>query len=1260
MPNWNKGQQQVLDSLNKNKNILVSAAAGSGKTAVLVERIIQTVLSGKADIDEILVVTFTRLAAAQMKDKIIQAIEKKASEDPEGDMPRQLSLAENADIMTIDSFCGKIVRENFNLAEMDPNFEIYDSDEVVLLKEDVIDKVFEEHYQKDDIFNELASYMVENNINDSTLKNYVLKIYGVSESFADSQSWLDLAANEASQENNKLVVDYMSFVKKVAGLYLRDLDRFIEILSTYENSEEVKEVEAAKKALDTLNDDFFNLTGFCNQKTLDDLSQYHIEWGRFQGKKVADNISEELSIEIGNLRDAYKGITKGIFSETAILGEIEKNDKFVKCMTQVVKDFQKMLMAEKAKVKKYEFSDINHAAYRILFDRDLKAPTEVGRKLSDYYKYIYIDEYQDSNDLQENILNAVARHDENGIVNNIFMVGDVKQSIYRFRLARPDLFVDKTEKYDLIGSEEADISTSKGTIINLNMNYRSRKEILDATNFVFENVMTADFGGIEYDEYAALHTPDMEDYQSLYPEAGEDINISGIPEVIIIDDKDTPDSDDEEDDAVPNEDLEITELSPAEKEAVVVGEKILEMVNGNEELGIKPLFIKNENYNPDRPESEYNSVYRKAEFSDIVILQRKLKGITPMLRIYEQMGIPVTVNNSTGYFDAIEIMSMLSVLRVIDNIKQDVPYTSMLLSHIGGLDESELAKIISHQGDSKKSVVDKCIDYQTEGDDPKIIAKLERINNFIAKWSKVSPYISISELIDQILTDTDFDTFVASMPDGNRRVANIKMLKVRAGKFESVRNGGLMDFIRYIDKCQINDVQFGEAAVVKNVGNTVQIISIHKSKGLEYPIVIAPRLKSKFMFDDMNSNVVVNSDYLIAMDGYTRLDNSIVLRTGSTKKEVMKLLVNNEMRAEEARLLYVAMTRAKEKLILVGCNTSDKKVIPMKSGCLLDFIKYAMKMKPYDGILDVKYVSGTEVEQSFKKEYVKRSLDYSASVKTLLELIDKYYDEIMGENPYDYVYPYSASTEKKSKLSVSDIKHEEMERNLELRMEAEPVIQDAYQETDQEEIRESQEENREEALKKEEARKRAATRGTVIHSLFEHLDYSNVSSKTDLTEEFRRILQDERYSEEERELVNVEKLSSFYSEETDGLFSRMKNAFAEGKLRREQQFIAGLKPEDIPGFENQDEYSKDDRTVIQGIIDAFFYEGDCDDIVLVDYKTDNVKDGDELLGRYASQMYLYATILEKLTDSKVKEIILYSTRFGEVKYPGWRDYLKNR
>ena len=1318
MPDWNEGQQEVLDSLKLDENILVSAAAGSGKTAVMVERIIQTVISGKADIDEILVVTFMKEAASQMRTKIISALEKAAasSTDPEvsARLGKQLALAENADIMTTDSFCNKVVRENFNLVGVDPSFNITQGNETLLLKEAILEKILEQHYRDDDTLKWISSFMMSKNIRDEAIKNLIMKIYDASSGYADQDGWLKAAREDfvsgpdASIEDvykTNWAVSYVDYLNVIADDFIVLLEESINKIKTdYATklvSSDVKEKFIFGKLLEIFENDLAVVKSSRNCKSYESKFEAGKAFGNFaltsrakatevKKDEVSDYFPDEEKDYYSDIHSRAKGIFGKIPDPAVLKEEVSQQAKFNNCIIDIVEEFKAALIKEKNRLKKYEFNDVAHMAFSILYDLEQKQPTKLGVEKSQEYKYIYVDEYQDSSDIQENLLNAIARRDANGNPKNIFMVGDVKQSIYGFRDAKPEIFVNKSHKYE---------SKDGGTLLTLNMNYRSRSEVLEATNFIFRNVMRSGFGGIEYTDKVALHTPKAEAYLNHYPDSK--LNVGGKAELIKI-----SNIEDDED-----------RLVKSEIVAISIGKRILELINGDEENGIEPFYVLNKKFDPGKPEDETNSRYRRATFGDVVIIQRSLSDAPKMMKIFDQMGIPVHCAKSSGYFDAVEVNTLMSILRVIDNIQQDIPYASVLLSHIGGMNESELVKINGIISNSYISLPDKCRifvkEYENSEDaELKYIAlKIKRINDMLSKWTKLRPFITISDLIELILNDTDYMSFVAAMPDGLRRVEKLEKLGYYAREFEKDSSVGLFDFLQYIDRCLDMEKELDEDGGPNN-GNVVNITTIHKTKGLEYPIVFVGQIEKKLVKSEKESGAYVDKNFRIIMDRFRVLDPNgkrLKFVKASNKGEIVKIITDHNNKAEEARLLYVAMTRAEEKLIMVGKESENSVGILDDSNSYMDFCNYAVCHDPIaveaekKGIepnlpIIVTEIDAAELKEGFKKEYIKKNLDYRESFDNLEKKLEetkieksKDSDEAeKADNPYSFEYPFSLSARCKSKMSVSEIKHSEMKLHEKERITTdeegalvggaglvamaemgelaeiqgvEELVNDFGGSSKSKAESGSRKKRSITSPKLDEAMRKAAKRGTATHLIFEKLDYSMVSSKETLISEMERVLSDNAFDDEDRELIDIEALSAFYSDDASSLFHRMKAAFGKSNLYREQQFMAGLKFEELPGFNNliNDGDKKinvqldNDYVIIQGIIDAYFIEND--DIILVDYKTDNIKSKKELLDKYSAQMYLYGLTLEKLTGKKVADCILYSTKKGEVHYTDWREYL---
>ena len=1241
MTEWNKAQLRVLESLNEDKNILVSAAAGSGKTAVLVERIIRSVMENKCDIDELLVVTFTRAAAAQMKAKVIKALEDVCEKGEDPSMVKQLALAENADITTIDSFCNRVVRDNFSLIGIDPAYDFYDAQEAKMLHEDILDDCFNEWYETDEEFKRLASLFMKKGMDDTKLRDAIFQIYRVSQSHADERGFFDGMRKEAEASGDEVrklpwlvsVVDEAERFFTDAKLRLEKLREDYLPLKGLENDKLVSNL------IDTISFDIDNVSGFLDAKSMEEMRLAASAKLKTFSKKNACIEAFGKDIEnYASLRENIKLFFQTIPDIGEIIKEQDRNRWMTLKMIECTEVFAERLLAEKRRNRKYEFGDIAHFAYKVLRDEETGCLTPAAVELRDRYRYIYIDEYQDSNDLQEEILNSVARRDDKGNPCNVFMVGDVKQSIYRFRLAKPALFMEKSANY---AEEDGD-----GILLNLNTNYRSRKEILEATNFIFRNLMIKEVGGIEYDDEARLNAPEKKNDAE-----GEEEERRILPEILLLNTKTDDGASDEDAEEGSESGASLSSLdlmNGDEAEAIMIGKRILELVDDSKDSGLG----------------------RKVNFGDITILMRTVSGAEPMIDILTGMGIPVKLDSKSGYFDASEIMTLLAVLSVIDNSRQDIPYVSVLLSEIGGFTEPELALIVTRRPLRRRYMYDMCVDfanaYRDAEDDAlrKTAVKLDLVNGLIEKWKAVKSYISIAELIDRILEDTEYDVFVSSMPEGDIRLANVRMLRYRAESFEKSGFTSLFEFMRYIEKCKIHDIDFGKAEAASDAGNVVHVTTIHSSKGLEYPVVILARTAHNFNTNDLNSAVMVDSELGIAHDSYEVMENGICMSRKGIRKEIFRRIQMKEMIAEEMRLLYVAMTRAKEKLIITGnTNTTDYsklsynyETIISKCHALLKMLLPAVNCDGFENFFELKTMNKTEVISEYTgiKEGKRASKPEEAYARLKSKVLEIEADKPdIAVNPYNYTYPYLAAVSAPSKAAVSGIERAytiklEEEGKIPRRITLDPKAVEAElaQATD-EEVAEPDEERFDDRDPVEEKKKDiypGTRRGTVIHKIMELLDYSKINSLSDMDAEIDRIIEKNFFTDEDRAHLRRDMVLGFYSDDETSLFRRMKKAAERGMLYREKSFLMGMKPSEIPGLGYSEENFGDDMITVQGIVDAFFYEIGEDGqkyVTLIDYKTDRVKEATELIDRYSVQLELYALSLSRITDAKINGIIFY-------------------
>ncbi|MBQ9277381.1 MAG: helicase-exonuclease AddAB subunit AddA [Lachnospiraceae bacterium] len=1229
---WTKEQLSAIEK--RKSNILVSAAAGSGKTAVLVERIINkmTDKENPKDIDEFLVVTFTKAAAAQMREKIALRIEKMLAEEPDNEhLMRQAVLVNRADITTIDSFCLRVVKENFGLLSIDANFNIGDTGMMALIKNDVLDALFDRLYEEKNSDFFMLLDIFGDDRNDDNLKKSILKIYNLASSYPRPYVWLNDAKAVLSIKNEEELMelnwikDFFGFVKSYANSAL--------FYAKY--GRDICEADGGPdKNLEVSKSDIEDVSKIIEAENYDDLKNaVDIKWARLKTCK-GDAYDEELVEHYKNVRENYKKIISKlkIFKGDShdLVNEIKNTAGYLIPLIDLVIDFSREYEIEKGKRKLVEFSDVEHMAYQLVcdgYDKDGKpVSTDLAKRISEKYDEIFIDEYQDSNYLQEDILYSVS-----GISygkNNMFMVGDVKQSIYKFRMARPDLFVSKYNTFSDDGPEVK---------IELKNNFRSRENVLNSINYFCKKLIRKDLGGIEYDESVAL-VPTKE-----FPVPDENIkdNVGGSTEVILVDNFETDER-----------------LSKLELEAVAIAGRIKELVGEDH-----PQFVYDEE----------KDIYRKASYRDIVILARSLKEFGDVLyNTLTMSGIPAYLEDTGGYFEAVEIKLIMSLLSIVDNIKQDIPLAAVLLSPMAKLDENELSFICDYAEKKLKKkhlLYDKCLCYMEDVDDY-ISDKLKNIFNIVDTLRLDNKTMSISSLIWKALDMTGYYSYVSAMPMGGRRKNNINLLLEKAEKFENGSYKGLFNFLRYLEKLQINEVDFGEAKVFGDDEDVVRIITMHKSKGLEYPVVFVSGLGKQFNSSDSKEQLIIHSDYYLASDFVDIKDR---FKKNTFIKDVFKLLIKKENMAEELRVLYVALTRAKEKLIITGCDKDIDKIMAklMIQGGTDESVPFDIRynasgfltwiiacMNDYNGKKDgcdieLKILREEDISGYIGKEEIKKAWSYYDFYEKAVEKYDKnLYDEY--KKSFEFIYPYAECTKIKSKMSISEIKKMKAFDGTEYEA-ADDIIEEIGLINESDEIspdEESSEKNNEDKLPSQRNNRdddknviTGAQRGTIVHKFMELLNFKDVDeiNEKEIVSYLNNCIDDlkkkEIFSDEEAAVINPFKVRAML---LSNLGKRMIKADKLSLLNKEMQFSAGL-PIDMIYNNDYDELSNktdvDDIVVVQGIIDAYFYEDD--KIILMDYKTDHA-DEEELIGRYKAQLDYYAYVLEKITGLIVDEKIIYS------------------
>ena len=1240
---WTDDQQRVIDA--RNCNLLVSAAAGSGKTAVLVERIIKLITDEKndVDIDRLLVVTFTNAAAAEMKTRVGEAIESRLIGEPDNEhLQRQASLLHNAQITTMHSFCQYIIRNYFHVIDIDPAFKVANENDMKIAQSEILSELIEKRYEiekeNDNSSFYLFSEMFAHGRDDSKIESIVLELYGKAMSYPWPKKWLksiveiyECAGVEEFQKT-KWVGELVSYVKELVNSYKMLAEKAIKICD---------EPDGPAKYRTAFEDDIRQFDNICQTENFSELSDAFRKISRADKGRITkkDNVDAEKKDLASAFRDSYFSSQGGI---------IKLQEKFFnKTVEQQIKELNEMAPAVKELVNlTIDFNDMEHFALSILTDENEDGeviPSKVAEELREYYQEIMTDEYQDSNYVQELILTSIAGEPVQAPY--MFMVGDVKQSIYGFRLARPELFMNKYNSYSL---EEG----TKEHRIDLKQNFRSRDYVLESSNAVFEKIMKPCLGGVEYDEAARLVPGRV--YEKTDKRTAEKTSI------ILIDKK--ADNDDG--------------MMDKELEAAAIGNKIIDMVQGE-----NPLYVWGK------------QGYHRVTYSDIVILLRSVQGWTePFLETLSDMGIPVSAGTKAGFYESIEILTMTNLLRIIDNPRQDIPLVSVLRSVFVGLSDDELAaiavmprtldfwdamklyiKTVNGEEGTEKYTADIVLD---EKEAEKLAEKLEKFIDKLNNYRELAKELPVDKIIQNIYDETDFYDIMSAMPAGEKRAANLDILLGQARDYAANGHHGIFKFTHFVENIKKASLDIGEASVNNDSMNAVRIMTMHKSKGLQFPVVFVSGLGKSVNLMEANDRVIINSDYGVGTD-YVNLE--LMYTEKSIFNNFLRSRIKVNALAEEVRMLYVAMTRAEEKLFLTGVSANilqgnmgsrgegKKKITTWKekgqnlefSGLLsltkhIDMVMAAIADRPVfkecieglepekvyganDELFDLEVVSVNNIVSVSKEN---REFAKQKEIELVNWDADKTYDEEMRDyisQNEEFSYKYKDELGIPVKASVSELKRIAMEKLDKFNVgdvENNPVMEDEVLLLGDLDI------PRPDFMKKEEV-KTGAARGTLYHLVMEHIPYERLDKNFDFAVFIKELVQDGYMTDEDASALDVKKFEWFAK---SSLCGRMRAAAVSGELKREQPFMIG-----IPANEVYSEKSDSEELImIQGIIDAFFYEGD--DIVLVDYKTDFVMKGQEekLAERYKTQLDYYARALESVTGKKVKEKLIYSFSLGKI------------
>lgn len=1255
---FTEDQQRVIDL--RNCNILVSAAAGSGKTAVLVERIVELVSgsgcdSARAvDIDRLLIVTFTNAAAAQMRERITKALSDRVEAEPDNEhIKKQLMLIHNAKIMTIHSFCLYLIKNHFNDIGLDPDFRTADEGEIRLLKQEVLSELLEEQFalgRKE--FTDCVEYFAYDG-REKRLEELIERLYTFSGSYPFPEKWLRQHRMDYHVETFEELVKtewFAGMMQEISALlqeckeqekaalkvceepdgpyfYAVALEQDQELIAGLEQelasvvqtaSEPEQSVTPAEMDSSVAKDAFEALAARVQG----------ISYARMAAKKD-DSVSAEKRELVKAMRERVKSLL-GTLSEKYFasgpkqwLAECRQADAALCELVDLALLFGERLTEKKREKNLLDFEDMEHLALQILLKEEENGqmvPSDTALEYREQFVEILIDEYQDSNLVQEFLLQSISGEDDGRF--NRFMVGDVKQSIYKFRLARPELFLEKFATY-----QKEDGNCVR---VDLKQNFRSRHEVTDCVNDLFLQLMHRELGGVEYDADAALYPA------AQFPEADGEAADTREKDVAL-------GGEEKQGSAVPvstaceasiarspyEPELCIAAISgekgedPKELEAKMIAGKIREIV------GKLPVR-----------DSESGQL-RPARYQDIVILLRTTSGWDETFKkILEENAIPVFVTSKTGYFAATEVQTVLNFLRVLNNPLQEIPLFGVLKSVLFGFSDAQLATLRALDETGKRCLYD-CVKLAagegesgegsvgygsgSNGADASLREKCCSFLSFLNRYREYAVYLPIHKLMEQFLEETGYLYTVSALPGGVQRRINVEMLLTRAESFEKTSYSGLFHFIRYMEQLEKYDIDYGETGASDENADVVRIMSIHKSKGLEFPVCFVSGLSKRFNRQDSVAPVLMDMDLGLAIDW---VDPTARIRHTTLKKNVLARKLNADSMGEELRVLYVALTRAEEKLILTGTCKEDK--LPQEDAAQGAYGYSALRLQEassyYDLVLPAWQSVGRRLqictqEELLQAELVRASLGYNSRQK-LFEEAGKEPEaaELALCERLQKPYAHENLAGLFVKTTVSELKKEGMQEEaaegLTLFPEEE-VVPYLPQ-----------------FVRKQEETVSGTTRGSAYHRLLEIFPFERQETWT--AAKIRTVIEeckaDRRLSEEYAAAINVYKIRAFLQ---TPLAARMAKAARSNRLHREQPFVLGLSANRL----NTD-FPEDETVLIQGIIDVYLEEED--GIVLADYKTDLVKDPKELILRYRVQLDYYEEALVRLTGKCVKEKLIYS------------------
>ncbi len=1197
------------------RDILVSAAAGSGKTKVLITRMIEKVINEEnpIDVDELLVVTFTNAAAAEMRHRMAEALEEAIAEKPASvHLRRQLNLLNKAQVSTLHSFCQNVVRQYAYMLDIDPGFRVADSTEAALLRDDAMGAVLEDAYS---VENPEAVYRLADSFttdrDDQLIEKLISRLYDYSRVHPQPDVWLAQIPAQYEIEHVQ-TIDELTFIGPLKTAIQHSLEEAAALTGDLIRIARMPEgpaplVKTAESDLLWIDEAIRRISLGTWEETYEYFKT--LKWTR-AGAIKKDACDEELAARAKAIRDVVKKIV-GELQEAyfirppqKLLAEITLMAPSMHTLIDLVVDFGKRY--EKVKIERgiVDFSDLEHYALRILsVEKDGKLiPSDIANDYRARFAEVLVDEYQDTNLLQETIVKLVKSGDEaNG---NLFMVGDVKQSIYGFRLAEPNLFLGKYNRF-------TDEFGESGVKIDLSANFRSRKEVLDATNFIFSQVMGARVGGIDYDHAASLK------YGAQYPEQEMAAELTILYE------------DDDEESSVDPLEIELTggTLKSSQAEARYIIQRIQSLMAAGTEVT-----------------DAFSDKRRPLEYRDIVILMRSMSWSGEIVEEFKLAGIPIYANLSTGYFDTLEVMIMLNTLRVIDNPYQDIPLASVLRSPFIGMTENELAQV--RLAAKNEPFYEALKRFRETGGSGLPMATEEKLNRFFTQfedWRNLARRGSLSELIWQVYTDTHYYEMVGATANGKQRQANLRALHDRAIDYEKTSFRGLFRFLRFVDRMRKRGDDLGEARALSEQEDVVRLMTIHSSKGLEFPYVFIAGVGRKFNQMDFNEAYLFDQHFGLAVKA---VDAEKRITYTSLPFLAMKEKKQLEMRAEEMRVLYVAMTRAKEHLELIGSvkdieremgKWQDAQLVDpalmlpeytrSRANSYLDWIGPAVARHTDYGKFDViaggqfvsdpsvwkidafpfSFVQGETIEEVLDVEVPETIVEAQPAVDPTI------YEEVARR--FNWTYPAVASTLKRSKQTVSELKR------LALLEQEEDSINGSTDEVSTAYLHRRPEFMQSRALSPAEI-------GTAMHTVMQHIEFTELQSVAQIEALLVSLVERQLLTKEEASAVNVKAVEQFFK--TD-IAKRLQQS---QEVYRELPFT----------YAHED---AGDYQILQGIADCLFKEAD--GWVLLDYKTDRVegryKSAEEvkveMQKRYGIQLNLYKKAIESVTNIVIKEMVLY-------------------